>query len=255
MRYDLAAHILAGAMGILSGFVALYAAKGARVHRRSGMVFVYAMLAMALLGAGIAAVRSVAPQSNIPAGLLTAYLVITGLVTVRPIPGWSRRIDISLMLAALAIGLTDFWFGISAFTSANTKLHWVIIPFSIFGTIALLASVGDVRMIRAGGVRGITRIARHLWRMSFALFIATASFFLGQAKVFPKPIRIPGLLALPVLAVLVTMLYWLWRVRVRKTFRFAAEVAPSTTRMRVTPGAQRALSEHPHRGSAPTSEG
>lgn len=55
--------------------------------------------------------------------------------------------------------------------------------------------------------------------MSFALFIAALSFFLGQAKVIPKPIRIPGLLALPVLAVLVTMLYWLWRVRIRRSLR------------------------------------
>jgi hypothetical protein len=37
--------------------------------------------------------------------------------------------------------------------------------------------------------------------------------------VIPKPIRIPALLAVPVLAVLVTLLYWLWRVRVRRTLR------------------------------------
>jgi hypothetical protein len=53
--------------------------------------------------------------------------------------------------------------------------------------------------------------------MCFALFIAALSFFIGQAHVFPKPIRIPGLLALPVLAVLVTMLYWLWRIRIRRS--------------------------------------
>jgi hypothetical protein len=45
------------------------------------------------------------------------------------------------------------------------------------------------------------------------------SFFLGQAKVIPKPIRIPALLALPVLAVLVTLFYWLWRVRIRRSLR------------------------------------
>jgi uncharacterized membrane protein len=219
MRIDLAVHILAGAVGIMSGFVALYAAKGATVHRKSGMVFVYAMLTMAVLGAGIAAIRGVAPKTNVPAAVLTAYLVITALITVRPPAGWSRRLDIALMLVALSVGLTDFGFGLAAVTSANAKLHWMLIPFSIFGTVGLLASVGDLRMIRSGGLRGTSRIARHLWRMCFALFIGTASFFLGQAKVFPKPLRIPGLLALPVLAVLVTMLYWLWRVRVKRSSR------------------------------------
>jgi hypothetical protein len=55
--------------------------------------------------------------------------------------------------------------------------------------------------------------------MSFALFIAALSFFIGQAQVIPKPIRILPLLALPVLAVLVTMIYWLWRVRTKRPFR------------------------------------
>ena len=45
------------------------------------------------------------------------------------------------------------------------------------------------------------------------------SFFIGQAKVIPEPIRIPGLLALPVLAVLLTMFYWLWRIRMRRNMR------------------------------------
>jgi peptidoglycan/LPS O-acetylase OafA/YrhL len=71
-------------------------------------------------------------------------------------------------------------------------------------------------MIRAGGLRGASRLARHLWRMCFALFIAALSFFLGQSDEIPEPLRILPLLALPVLMVLVTMLYWLWRVRRRR---------------------------------------
>lgn len=35
-------HILAGGLGLMSGVAALYAAKGARLHRTSGMVFAYA---------------------------------------------------------------------------------------------------------------------------------------------------------------------------------------------------------------------
>ena len=61
--------------------------------------------------------------------------------------------------------------------------------------------------------------------MSFALFIAALSFFIGQAQVFPKPVRIMPLLALPVLAVLVTMVYWLWRVRVRRNVRGIVRVS------------------------------
>ena len=62
-----------------------------------------------------------------------------------------------------------------------------------------------------------------LSRVHFAgatlLAIAAFSFFLGQAKVFPKPMRIYPLLAIPPLVVLVTLFYWLWRIRVRRKLR------------------------------------
>ena len=44
----LTVHIIAGALGILSGFLALSAAKGGSLHRKSGGVFVYAMVTMGL---------------------------------------------------------------------------------------------------------------------------------------------------------------------------------------------------------------
>src|SRR5262249_40598328 len=49
---------------------------------------------------------------------------------------------------------------------------------------------------------------RHLWRMSFAMFIATGSFFLGQAKLLPRPYRIMPLLAVPPLLPLALLAYW-----------------------------------------------
>ena len=217
MRIDLIVHILAGAAGIISGFVALYVVKGATVHRKSGMVFVYAMLTMSIIGAGMAALRNVAPAANFPAGIFTAYLVITGMVTVSPPAFWSRRMDIGLMLLGLAFALSNLGFGVATVAGVFGQ-RWMRFPFFVFGTVGLLAAIGDVRMLRSGLLRGAPRLARHLWRMCFALFIAAGSFFLGQAKVIPKPIRIIPLLAVPVVAVLVTMLYWLWRIRVRRSF-------------------------------------
>ena len=51
-------HIIAGLTGIVSGFIALYTLKGAKLHRKSGMVFVYAMLVVALTGTVMGAVLS-----------------------------------------------------------------------------------------------------------------------------------------------------------------------------------------------------
>jgi hypothetical protein len=97
-----------------------------------------------------------------------------------------------------------------------------VYPFLIFASIALLGGVGDLRLIRAGGIhviRGAPRLTRHLWRMSTALLIAAFSFFLGQARVIPKPIRLLPLLVIPPLIVFAALMYWLWRIRVRRSLR------------------------------------
>lgn len=221
MRMTYLVHIVAGSVGLIAGYLALYSAKGATLHRRSGMAFVCAMLVMSVAGGTIAAVRGVAAALNIPAAVLTAYLVITSLTTIRPLPARLRWLQVVLTLVALAVGLACLAFGFEAVASPGGKGRdgMPAFPFFMFGAVGTLGGVLDLRMIRADGLRGASRLTRHLWRMSVALFIAALSFFIGQADVIPKPIRSLPLLALPVLAVLVTMIYWLWRVRVRRSFR------------------------------------
>lgn len=214
-------HIAAGVVGIIMGYVALSAAKGGRLHRGSGVLFVYAMVPMALFAAWVAAAGD--QTGNVIAGLLTAYLVITALTTVRPRTTESRRAELGAMLSALAIGVAGVTLAVQAFASGDGTMDGVPAAMYLwFGLIALAAGLGDLRMIRSGGLLGARRMARHLWRMCFALWIAAGSFFLGQADEFPEPLRIFPLLAIPAFLPLVVMLYWLWRVRVRKSFRWMA---------------------------------
>ena len=212
-------HIVAGSLSLVFGYVALYSPKGAALHRKTGMVFVYAMLTMSVAGLIIAAVRNVAPALNVPAGLLTAYLVITSLTTVRPPAAGARGLHIAAVVVALAVGLTSLTFGLEAVANGGERNGMPAFPFFMFGVVGLFGAIGDFRRLRSAPPRGGERIARHLWRMCFALFIAAMSFFFGQADVFPKPYRIMPLLAVPPFAVLGTMLYWVWRVRVRRSGR------------------------------------
>jgi hypothetical protein len=50
---------------------------------------------------------------------------------------------------------------------------------------------------------------------SYAM-IATGSFFLGQMKFIPAPIRIVPVLFVLAIAPLVVLVYWMWRVRIRR---------------------------------------
>ena len=220
----LSIHILAGIVALVSGAVALAAAKGARLHRRSGTLFVYAMVTMALLGAAIAVFRGAAPSINVPAGLTTAYLVVTALMTVRQRSSWSRPVDRAAMIFGFVVGAASIIFGIVTLATVTGPAKGMAYPLFLFGMVGLGGGKSDLKVIRNGGLGGTARLRRHLWRMCLSLFIATGSFFLGQAQVFPAPVRDSGLLAVPVFAVLAAMLYWLWRVRARSTRAFAARV-------------------------------
>ncbi|MEP7001789.1 MAG: hypothetical protein ABI969_14980, partial [bacterium] len=215
MKALYAVHILAGSLSIILGFVALYSAKGASLHRKSGILFVYVMVTMALLGMSLAVLRNKMPDVNIAAGLLTSYLVITALTTVRPASTHSRSrwwLNAVGMLVASAVGITMLTFGIEAIANGGRRNDVPAFPYFMFTTFAVLGVVGDALVMRSGALKGRPRLARHLWRMSAALFIASMS--LGQLMKFvPKPYRYRPVLLLPVVAVTMTMLYWLWRMR------------------------------------------
>lgn len=211
-------HVTAGLLALVSGAIALSVLKGGQLHRKSGMVFVWTMLCMSASGALMAALGPNRP--TVIAGVLTFYLVGTALLTVRRPAESLAWIDTGGALLALTIGVAAMTFGLEALRSAKGSLDGIpaVVIFK-FGIVALLATIGDVRMILAGGIQGARRIARHLWRMGFAMYVATASFFLGQAQVFPVALRKPLLLAIPVLLVVGLTLYWLARVRFTQQFR------------------------------------
>ena len=52
-------HIAAGGTALLTGFIAILTAKGGKVHKRSGLVFFYAMLAVAITALIIAVVKDI----------------------------------------------------------------------------------------------------------------------------------------------------------------------------------------------------
>jgi uncharacterized membrane protein len=208
-------HVVAGGLALVFGYTALCAAKGATLHRRSGMLFVCAMVVMSILGALVAALATSGISVSVVAGLLTFYLVTTGLLTVRVRPQQSRRMDTAAVLFALTVAILAFRSGFDMLNSGRPET----IPCFLFGIVGLLAAAGDLRMIRARTIQGPRRIARHLWRMCFAMWIAAASFFWGPPDRVPEALRIPVLQAGAVLVPIVAMLYWLWRIRVRRTFR------------------------------------
>jgi hypothetical protein len=211
-------HIAGGAIGLLSGFLALALRKGSRQHRVAGKVFAVSMICMGGAAAWLAVMKS--QPSNVLAGILTLYFVATAWATVRRRAGETSKFDWIALLVPLAVAAVLVINGIQALNSPTGSKYGVPAGMHFFlGAIALSAAAGDVRMLLRGGVFGTSRIARHLWRMCFGLWIAAGSVFLARQQLFPAFLRNTGALYLLTALPLVMMVFWLVRIRFTSAYK------------------------------------
>src|SRR6266436_1981848 len=223
----LLAHICGGTLGLLSGTAAMTFRKGSPRYVLAGKVFVASMLTMGAVAVYLAITRH--QPSNIGGGIFTFYLIGTAWLTARRRDGETGRFDWVALLIPLALGILTWMNGLKVVRSGASSQDGVPVGMSFFmGSVMLLAAAGDVRMLARGGVFGAKRIARHLWRMCFGLFIASGSFFLGPSN---RPLRLlstvgvgkylsPALFSTTlylILTILPLILLVFWLVRVRFT--------------------------------------
>ena len=224
------AHIAGGAVALLAGVAAICAPKGSRLHRRAGNLFFLSMLVMATFAAVLAVVRPGQIINLFIAGF-AFYLVGTAWLAARRPDGVAGTAEkaalaVSLILCApFAMVIFQIATGIALFRTAFRIEGAILIALCSFASVIALAAIGDARVVLAGGLSGRSRIARHLWRMCFGLFIAAGSFFLGPSN---RPLRLLSLIGgrhlspaifstgpylfLTVLP-LILLIFWLIRVR------------------------------------------
>jgi hypothetical protein len=208
-------HISAGVLGSLSGAAALSLRKGSRQHALAGKVFVASMLGMAAAGVYLAFLKS--KPGDVLGGTLTLYLVATAWMTARRRDAGTSVFDWGAASVALTLGAVTVIWGLEAVRSQTGLKHgYPPGVYAFLGSVALLSVAGDVRMLVRRGITGPRRIARHLWRMCFALFIAASSIFLARQQVFPVLLRKTGVLFLLSVLPLILMIFWLLRICITK---------------------------------------
>jgi hypothetical protein len=205
---------------MLSGFVAIFLRKGSPRHGLVGNVFVISMLGLSSSGAYMAVIKS--EPGNILGGAVTFYLVATAWMTARRRESSPGIFDWGAFLLVVAVTAFELTYGIeAAISKTGMKYDYPPGPYFFMGCVALIATVGDIRMLIRGGISGAQRVARHLWRMSFALFIAAASIFLARQQKFPVLLQKTGVLVFLSILPLLLLIFWLVRVLFTKYGRSA----------------------------------
>lgn len=223
----LAVHIGGGIIAVVSGIAAFAFRKGDGLHRVAGTIFFLSMLVMASTASYLGFVLS-KPGFGV-GGILVIYLVTTGWTTARRKDNEVGALEvIGLVVVVLAIAASVLG-ALEAMLSATPKgARTAVASNVISGVVLALLGWTDLSVIRRGGVAGVKRIARHIWRMCAASFVATGSFFLGQMQVFPPELRNTALLWVLAFLPLAMMVFWL--VRVRLTNWWQTDPEPAETR-------------------------
>lgn len=191
----LRAHIAAGAVGLLSMLVPLLAAKGSRLHRRAGWVFVAAMAAVSLTGLLIALGWLLAPLQVRPpsravspeaieryasmlrsTGVFFAFIAVfvasacwQGIVATRQRRGtirWGNPVDRTFAWLSIGLGAAVGMVGLS-------KLDPIFIGF---GALGVYGGLTDLRFYRRAEFGPGTWVLRHLQAMIGGATAAVTAF-------------------------------------------------------------------------------
>ena len=205
-------HVAGGMFALLSGSVAVAVRKGDSMHVSAGTWFCVSMFVLGVTASILAPFKS--PPDSPIGGIMVCYFVATAWMTARRrsgTPGRFEKVACAIVLV-IAIAIIGAGFKLALSPTAPSGPPG---PFALLalGGICLFAGLLDLRFIIRGKLSATQRIARHLWRMFFALFIATGSFFLGQQDVMPQAVRGSPVLFVLAFAPFALMLFWLARVR------------------------------------------
>lgn len=223
-------HIGGGAVGLVSGYVAAFTAKGSRVHRGAGNVFFASMTVMAVFAVylGFAMPDQLV---NVFIGTFTLYLVATGWLAVqRPegtigLPEKIAMVVAFILLAPFAVLSFQLAAGLpTMFKSAVGFGTPILIAIYSFTAVLAIAAISDAKVAWAGGIAGAPRIARHLWRMCVGLTLATGSAFTnGFSRLLPGPHHVPTAFFFPQFIPLLLLVFWM--IKVRLTGWYKADAA------------------------------
>lgn len=215
-------HIAAGILALPAGTVAVVARKGGRLHARAGTGFFVSMLVLGVTASMLEPFRT--PPGSPIAGLFVCYFVATSWVAARRRDGTTGWFEIVACAAALLTGALMVWGAVmdGATTPAGPGVIYAL------AFVCLLAGLLDLNAILRRKLTPAQRIARHLWRMCFAFFIATGSFFLGQQDVLPEAVRGSPVLFVLAFAPFGIMAFWLVRLRFARAVARLKLRAPPT---------------------------
>ena len=205
-------HLLLGFGAAGAAIIALSAAKGSRLHRQAGWVFVAGMI-VAAITAWIFMIARPLPLAMVSA-TVAIYALGTALFAINP--KWTgAQTGEKALLALLILVMTGIGLVGTRFLLAGSP--FAISALAFFAILAYFA-VLDVRYLRIDHVAQVDRVRRHALRMGLAVSetVRAPSITFADELGLPVPVIVFGsFLRVP-------LIFFIWAPKVRTK---AAKVA------------------------------
>jgi hypothetical protein len=166
-------HIAAGFTALIIGLVAMFSPKGQTVHNKSGLVYFWAMVVVAITSTIISLRSDPINLFLLVTGIFSFYLIFTGYrstIVKNKTPQFIDKFVTALMLcttvAMISLAIYDWFNGSGRLT----------IILGIFGSVGGVLAVADVLVYRNGLNHPREWLLRHLGRMLGA-YLATFTAF------------------------------------------------------------------------------
>ncbi|MFT7417970.1 MAG: putative membrane protein [Glaciecola sp.] len=209
-------HLAVGTLAVVGGFAAMLLPKGKTLHKFAGKIFFYTMLALCFSGIYLTFARSL--QLTLLLAIFSLYLLLTGWYAMARKDSRVTVFDKVGFYVISTIGIATLIFSILGW-SLNWHYPSSEPPYPgylIFVIFSAFLAYWDYQLLVTKVLVGTKRLIRHLWRMHFALLIATFIFFGGNSNVLPEALRTDFILMAPIVTVLTFMFGWLVYVKVFK---------------------------------------
>ncbi|MGH1387633.1 DUF2306 domain-containing protein [Kordia sp.] len=194
-------HATLGSIAFIAGFIAIIAKKGNTTHKKSGIVFYYAMLAAALS----ALVIAVLPKHESPflftIGLFSSYFIITGYRALRfKKPNPRLIVDKIISVLMILTGIVMILYPLISTGKINTVL-------GIFGTLGIIFAIRDLLLFKNAKKLRKSWLKLHIGKMLGGYISAVTAFIVVNQF-------IPGIAGWLVPSVFgaAYMNYWFWKL-------------------------------------------
>ena len=215
-----AIHTPAGTIVWVTAVIAMLAKKGSALHKKAGSCFTISMMVMLVSGNAAAYLKN--SIDDMMLGAIMLYTVFTAWLTVHHKKNETGLLEVTALIWVIGFAITAFSISMGWRTGEVPPLAYLI-----WGGLAILLALGDIRNLYHSGLSGTQRIIRHVWRISFSLIWAALAFTDKIVKMMGANIKsMEGeqlllIVAIPAMLILITTLYWITKILFFSREKFA----------------------------------